>query len=49
MYGEGEYGMVRADGGSENVWSRSENAGVFEKTTEMVGGCQGGIDEVRDI
>ena len=27
---EGEYGMVSADGGRENVWASSDNAGVLE-------------------
>ena len=34
--------MVRADRGRENIWASSDNAGVFEKTTEMAGGCRGG-------
>ena len=37
IFGEGEYGMVRADGGRENLWASSDNTGIFEKTTEMAG------------
>ena len=29
--GEGEYRMVSADGGRENVWASSNYTGVFEK------------------
>ena len=31
MCREGEYGMVRADGGRENVWASSDNVGVKKK------------------
>ena len=47
--GEGEYGMVRADRGRKNIWDSSDNAGFFGKTTEMAGGCLGGVDKVRHI
>ena len=40
--GKGGYGMVSADRGLENVWSGSDNIGVFGKTTEMVGRYWGG-------
>ena len=49
MYGEREYRIVRADGGCEMFWTSSNNAGVFEKTTDMAGGCQGGVDKVRNV
>ena len=47
--GEGGYGMVRADGGRENVWAGSDNAVVLEKTTEMAGRCLGVVNGVRDV
>ena len=41
--------MVRAVGGRENVWAGSNNAGFFEKTTEMTGRCLWGVNKMRDI
>ena len=49
IFGEGEYGMVHAEESHENIWASSNNTGVLEKTTEMAGGCRGGVDEVRHV
>ena len=47
--GEGEYRMVSADGGRENVWASSNYTGVLKKTTQMAGRCWGGVKKVRYV
>ena len=47
--GGGEYRMVSANGGRQNVWASRNYTGVLKKTYKMAGICWEGFDKVRHV